>query len=208
MQMPKSIKHNQAGQTLVEVIIAIAVLALAMGSAGSLAATSTRVTTESGRRTQATALASREAEALRSLRDRLAESTAPPRTLFQYFNSSGADVDSNGSGCYSFVMAEDGSHATGWRTESTGGYNAPLSYGTSDFNFGGGGGNTSIEGVENYKRVVRACRSRDFVADSGYTGSEYLFDIEVRVYWAESGGPDRQLIYRTMLSTPKGASHD
>lgn len=205
MLKPLKFRQNQAGQTLVEVVIAIAVLALAMGSAGSLAATSTRVTTESGRRTQATALAAREAEALRNLRDALSVRTTDPRTLRQYFESNpGRSTAGGAPGCRSFVMAETIAGFGGWITVPTASYGQPV-----DFNANGFGPHMSIEGMENYSRVITVCPGEDYDSvDDNFSPSEHLYDVSVRVTWTESGGPERELTYRTMLATPRGAHYE
>lgn len=80
---------NQSGQTIIEVTVALALLALAISSAGALATTSARITSEAGRRTQATALAVKELESLRVYRD---TSLSPLPT------------SSDNSGCSSYIL--------------------------------------------------------------------------------------------------------
>lgn len=195
---------SQSGQTLVEVSIAIAVLALAFVSAGALATTTIRTTTESGRRTQATALATRELESLRTLQIGLAEQSSDPNTLLEELEDK--NITQNGN-CYSFTMQRDTSVPSGWRFEGTTSYGSLIAYQSADFS-----GGDFPPNYENFARVVLLCRADDVIAAGGgstsTSTSEFLYDVAVTVQWREASQEKRQLTYRTVLSTPLGATYE
>ncbi|MFI5240538.1 MAG: hypothetical protein ACHQUB_02420 [Candidatus Saccharimonadia bacterium] len=98
----------EKGQTLIDVIIAMALLSSTVASAGAISTLSSRVGDEAGRRSQAMALAERDLEGLREYRAEVM--LTPGKTWADVFTNA---VDSSGNPCTSnFVMQVD---ATGWK---------------------------------------------------------------------------------------------
>ncbi|MEX0749095.1 MAG: prepilin-type N-terminal cleavage/methylation domain-containing protein [Candidatus Saccharimonadales bacterium] len=208
--MQLRLTKDQTGLTLIEVVIAIALLAIAMAASGALATSTTRLTTESGRRTQATALAMRELETLRNHRDGLAERGGGESTLLITDLLANVPAQGSGSRCFSFVVVGDEESDTGWRLEPTSSYQEPTAYQQSDFASGG-----DYVGFDNFERVIELCETEEYsvdlvdgVAQGGYQTSQFLYDVEVRVLWQEAGPPRRELVYRSVLSTPLGATYE
>lgn len=208
--MRLSYNHDQSGLTLIEVVIAIALLAIAMAASGALATSTVRLTTESGRRTQATALAMRELEALRSHRDGIAERSSGENVSLIADLDEAVPPQGSGPRCYTFVMKHDDESGTGWRFEATSSYRATVAYETDDFSTSG-----EYAGYDNFQRMVELCETEEYrvelndgVAQGGFQASDLLYDVAVTVQWAEAGPPMRELVYRSVLSTPLGASYE
>lgn len=182
--------HNQHAQSLVEVTIAIAILGLVMATAGTLATTNVRLSTESGRRTQGTTLATREMEAVYSLRDEL---NKDGQTLGDYFNL-------GGSGCKEFVMRRGESEDDyTWEASLVSGGD-PVEYGhPNDFADG-----TAFSGHEHFRRLGRICAGN---TSSDYLDRELLYDVRFRVVWKEGAPdePERELTYRSLINAPEEA---
>lgn len=192
---------QQNGQTLVEVVIAIAILAFAMAAAGALATVTTRSSTESGRRTQADALANREMESLRSLQESLVEAPGSQDTLYGYLRSPQNDTLSSGSGCFQFVMHRDQSTPTGWNTEAPDSVDTPIKFTGSDFN-----NPDAFEGYSNFSRLIKLCTSRTWNAEQNrYESSNHIYDTEVLVIWREADDVPRKVRFRSIIATPEHA---
>lgn len=108
---------KQDGVTLIDVMIAMALLAFAVASAGILASSSARVGNEAGRRSQASALANQEIEALHNYRDRMGSTGA------EFFSSS----VSCGSGVGYYMINTGGV----WSMSAA--VNTPQPYAASEF---------------------------------------------------------------------------
>src|SRR5438309_3400985 len=98
---------GQSGTTLVDLVVALAVMSMAVASAGALATTASRTGSEAGRRTQATDLAGREMEALHNYRDSIMSSGQPWSNVIP---ASGAGYNP-ATHCANFVMQRT---STGW----------------------------------------------------------------------------------------------
>lgn len=198
----RGVMKQQNGQTLVEVIVAVAILAFAMAAAGALATTTTRSSTEAGRRTQAAALASRETESIRSLRDMLAErGSGQDDTLHEYLTDN-PDVLERGD-CFYFVMRRDESSDTGWATVRPGSRNQTIRYTNNDFSDPG-----AFEGYENFSRVNTLCQAREYKAtEHRYRKSEHIFDMEIYITWNEADNVPRDLTFRNAIITPEHADN-
>ncbi len=174
--------RNERGQTLVEVIVALALLALAVGSAGALATASVHSNAEAGRRSQAVGLATREMEALRSYRDGQVQAGTWPWT----------GVGS----CVYFVMVPATAPATGW----TAYYSPASSFATSTVNtfwsYGTGStgdGDATMNNFSQYKRQIKLCNN------GLYSGQTYK-KVEVQVQWTESGTRTDSATLETVLT--------
>ena len=182
---------KQSGQTMVDLVVAMALLSMAVSSAGALATTSSRVGGEAGRRTQATALATRELEGLRNLRDtslRVSQSDWP-----------------FAAGCQYFVMARQGANWTMQPRQNT---NDLKAYDPADDN-----NDTQYDtsqrpgGLGSFRRIVRACDGRDYNANSGSYSTNNIADvklIEVIVAWDEDKD-SRQVELHTVLTRWRGS---
>lgn len=188
--------NTQNGQTLVEVVVAIAILAFAMAAAGTLATTTTRSSTEAGRRTKAAALATREAESVRNLQDTLAQRDDNPDTLYDYLQGNN-DVYRSGD-CFQFAMRQDEDEETGWTTLRPSPPDAPIQFTEDDFDNPDG-----FRGYANFNRLVTLCLAQEYNAQSGqYRSSQHMYDMEIDVTWTESDDVQRELIFRNAIKTP------
>lgn len=184
MKVAQLIK-DQSGTTLIDLIVAIALLAIAITSAGAFASAGARAGNEAGRRTQATALASRELEGLRAAVDVNQRGNWP-------FPLSATSRDS--AGCETFVMRRSGD---GWALAAAA---TAQTYAAADEN-----GNPDYDNIySTFSRLVTACDSRDFNPTNppGLSGSRspLVKRVEVRVYWQEARGPQREASFNTVLT--------
>lgn len=188
--MRKRLTLDQRGTTLVDLIIAIALLAMAVAAAGIFATAATRIGSEAGRRTQATALASRELEGLRSYRDFLLKDGQP--WPFQGDQGSRDPQD-----CEKFVMRRAGS---GWQMQrvTSGG---PVPYTARDEN-----NDTQYEEqFGDFSRLVTACDAPEYqpgaAAPGNYSGANSnIKRIEAKVYWQEQNGQIREVSFDTVMT--------
>lgn len=188
--------NTQNGQTLVEVVIAIAILAFAMAAAGTLATATTRSSTEAGRRTKAAALATREAESVRNLRDTLAQRSDDPDTLYDYLRGN-SDVHRSGD-CFQFVMRQDEDEETGWTTLRPSPPDTPIQFTEDDFDNPDG-----FRGYDNFSRLITLCLGQEYDAKSGqYRSSQHMYDMEIDLTWTEADDIQRELIFRNAIKTP------
>lgn len=190
--MKLRLANRQSGQTLVDLVVALALLSSSVASAGVLSTTTNRVSDESGRRAQAVGLADREMEGMLNYRDSLV----------------GQDVSAWGSsvfgtnGCANFVMTRTGGD---WSATTVSG---PVSYAAND---GGEGATYSAPNspFSTFSREVTSCPAYDYqqtdYAQLHPTGpleaslSNTVRTVTVTVQWPEANGT-RSLTYRTMIS--------
>lgn len=166
--------RGEAGQTMIDLLVALTLLALALGSAGALATAATRSGNEAGRRTQATMLAGRELDAFRNYRDSVAKLGQPWAGI-----PSGNCNPGNGA---NFIMQRGSSNGSGWSlvAPSDG---SPVAYSDADepnysANYGG------------FSRLVTLC---------DMPGNINAKTVQVKVYWDESSG-QRQVTFSTMIT--------
>jgi prepilin-type N-terminal cleavage/methylation domain-containing protein len=187
---------TQTGLTLVEVVVAIAILAFAMAAAGALVTTTTRSSTEGGRRSQASTLATRESESLRTLQTTIPQETEYD-TLYEYLQ--GEEAKSTGSDCFQFVMRQDEGSSTGWTTIAPDSPDTPVRFEKADF---ARDPDKYFEGYENFSRLITACQSEEYSVEEGYRDSKYIIDVGVRVTWREAGDVTREVKLRDVLTNP------
>ena len=182
------LKHlkGQTGQTMIDVGVAMALMALAVGSAGTLATTAARVGGEAGRRTQATALATRELEALRSYRDTQQATTWP----FQ-------------AGCQFYTMRQQGED---WQAVpvSPSGSNYPRDYLQAYTAADEASSPNFTAASEGFSRVIKMCSGRDFDVNSQaylptVNTNPNVKNVEVIVRWEEGNG-SRDVKFHTVLT--------
>lgn len=157
-------------------MVALALLSLAVSSAGALASTASRTGNEAGRRTQATALAASELEGLRNWRDtQLRRGNAWP------FAASPE--------CVRFVMRQNTSTRE-WEINTT----ATTHQAFANPNFNG------------FRRLLTACNSSEYVLSGAtmVRGSRTpnVKSIQVEVIWDELGGT-RKVQLETVLTNWK-----
>ena len=175
---------NQKGQTMVDLVMAFALLSLATTSAGVLATTSARVGGEAGRRTQATALATRELEGLRTLRDTLQRSGQG--NLWDYIQVAGTS-----STCKTVIVRRDSSDS--WSTAAPTN-NTHTAYSAND--------EEGFDKWSPFRRMVTICPGRDYNADiSSYPDSNEVYHVLVEVAWDEGHNVERKVSFTTILTT-------
>lgn len=175
-------KDNR-GVTIIEVVMAIAILALVIVTAVSLFNSSTRLNSESGRRTQAVSLVNREVELLRLYRDDLRRT----RTTWS------TGMPSVAGGCVNFVMQETpvGGETridlvTGLMQEA-GETTIHQSYGSP---------------YQGFRRVGIMCSGTEYDPESGTTiyNSSDVRTVQIEVTWEEANGPSRTTRATTVIS--------
>ena len=187
---------NQSGQTMVDLMIALALISGSVASAGVLSTTSNRVALDSGHRTQAIGLAEREVEGLRAYRDTF-------ERLGIDWNTTLLGVAS--PACSYFTMTSSGAD---WTPVSTGGTNVQVSYDPSSGGKNGGDPQLTTN-YPGFSRVVETCPSNDYQQTdynqknpSGplnmITNSSHVRIIKVTVNWLE-GTQTKQLIERSII---------
>lgn len=181
-------KPGQRGQTMVDLIVALALVSAAVTSSGLLATTSARVNTEAGRRSQATALADREIEAIRDYR------TQSEKNGLAW--ESGASVmwpslRTSGDNCISFEVKRTGSTWALQNVHAPGGSGTPLAYTAA--NAGETSGGLYDTEYSAFSRVDTVC---DVSAKLGTTNT---VSVKVLEEWQEANGT-RQVEERTILT--------
>ena len=192
--MSNRIFSNQRGQTLVDLVVALALLSSSVASAGILSTTSSRSSNEAGRRSQATALADRELEGLRSIRDQT-EHGADPAVGWT------ATAPFNSSVCHEVTLKQSGTlPSVSWIPTTV---TAPQAYAATDFV-------PSLTGTSPYqaafKRMVRLCPTNEYQqANANMTvaklspATPHAFTVAVTVTWDEGNGT-RQVVLNSLLS--------
>jgi type II secretory pathway pseudopilin PulG len=184
---------SQSGQTLVDVIIGFALMSSSIASAGVIATTSSRTNAEAGRRSEAMALAQREIEGLRIVRDTSERGT-----------SGWTPLSANNSTCNTFTIYRSGS---AWSIGGTGGANAD---GLVPFTAANTGENSAFETQNNlFRRLITACPATDYAQSDATslnpngplvgTASTKVYNITVTVKWPEGAG-DKQVTVRSIMS--------
>lgn len=190
----KIITHNQGGQTLIDVVVALALLSSAIASAGVISTTSSQTNAEAGRRSQAMALAQREMEGLRVVRDTAQRNTGGWVAL------SGTSTS-----CSSFTVLRN---AATW---SIGGLAGAEGDGLVPYTASNSGENSTFETQnQGFRRLITACPATDYrQSDSTSTNptgtltgtaSTNVYNVTVTVKWKESNGPDKQVSFRSIFS--------
>ena len=175
---------DQKGQTMVDFVVAFALLSLGTASAGVLATTSARVGGEAGRRTQATALATRELEGLRTHRDTLQRTGQA--NLWDSVQASGVDPN-----CKTLIVRRDSSDA--WSTLAPNN-NLPTAYTAAD--------EEGFDKWSTFRRMVTLCRGHDYDADvSSYPSSNDVYHVKAEVVWDEGHNVERKVSFTTILTT-------
>lgn len=192
--MSKRNFSSQRGQTLVDLVVALALLSSSVASAGILSTASSRSSDEGGRRSQATALADRELEGLRSLRDQ-AEHGADDSVGWS--QTPPFDVNS----CRQVTLRQAGILPEINWVIADAAPTAPQAYINTDF--------VPINGdayLTAFKRMVRLCPTNDFrQANTDMTVTKsapaipHAFTVVVTVTWDEANGP-RQVVLKSLLS--------
>lgn len=193
--MSKRIFFTQRGQTLVDLVVALALLSSSVASAGILSTASSRSSNEAGRRSQATALADRELEGLRSIRDQT-EHGADPAIGWT------ATAPFNSSVCLDVTLKQSGTlPSVSWIPTTV---TAPQAYVATDFV-------PSLTGTSPYqtafKRMVRLCPTNEYqqananmtVAKLSPAATPHAFTVAVTVTWDEGNGT-RQVVLNSLLS--------
>ena len=196
--MSNRIFSNQRGQTLVDLVVALALLSSSVASAGILSTASSRSSDEAGRRSQATALADRELEGLRSIRD-VAEHGADD--TIGWTATPPFDVSSCHQVTLKQVVTVSG---TGWTiADHTAVANTPEAYAQFDFV---PALTTPSSYKTAFKRLVRLCPTNEYKqADSTRTVQQttpsiaHAFTVAITVSWDEANGT-RQVVLNSLLS--------
>ncbi len=176
----KQIRQDQAGQTLVDLIVSMALLSLAVASTGAVATTANKVTTESGQKSQATALATREIEAFRTYRDTHALANEDWAT---YMPPAGTAAD--GAGCTQFYMRRTGTRWTAIPAAS------PIVYDSA--NSGEPGDETFDNTYKTFDRIMKLCP----------TGEDKVMSVDATISWQVGTGPHRTVTLRTLIAAWK-----
>lgn len=183
--------YSEGGQTLVDLIVALALLSAAVAGAGWLSTTTAQVNAEAGRRSQATALASRELEGLRAMRD-TAELSGGWATSVLAQN-----------GCHTYVMhlnqvtrlwtAVPAATPQPYTAASSGGSSLPQSNFNADYS--------------RFSRLTKLCSANDYqqpgsppAGNVTASSSSSVLTVTEVVQWTEAHGPTRQVTMNTMLT--------
>ncbi len=185
---------NQSGQTLVDLVVALALISSSVASAGVLSTSANRVARDAGHRTEAMALAAREMEGLRSYRDT--------------FVRNGVAWDSTLLGvalpaCSNFVMTLSG---TDW-TPSPPITTTPVSYDRSRGGLDGGDATLAAK-YDGFSRSITTCPAYDY-QQTDYTqpnptgqlnrvASTHIRTVVVTVQWLE-GNRTNTVTQRSMI---------
>lgn len=166
---------NEKGQTLVDLVISIALIALSVTAAGALASTSSRNGGEAGRRSQATALATREMEAVRNYRDNLTRLGRPFSQL-------------SPGNCRNFYMRKVAGSVdqTGWQLINT---SSPVAYSNAT------AGEVGYDSYSSFSRIVRVCSTSVLTPNQK--------NIHVIVSWDEGHGPKREVTFKSVIAERK-----
>ena len=167
---------NQRGQTMVDLVVSMALLSSAVASAGLLSTTSARVNTEAGRRSQATALADRELEAVRDFRLASEKTGTTWDTMWPGFS---------GTGCTSFYMQRSGDN---WN---------PIPAGVLTPYTSANAGETDPKfdnEYSNFSRLITMCDGSGI-----HSGLSNAVEVTVTEQWGESNG-QRKVQERTVLT--------
>lgn len=191
---------NQSGQTLVDLVVALALISSTVASAGVLSTTSNRVARDAGHRTEAMALAVREMEGLRSYRDT--------------FERNGVDWNTTLLGvplpnCSNFVMTlvgnttVPGSDWTATDIHST----TPVSYDPTRRGFDGGDATLAAK-YEGFSRSITTCPAYDYQQTDfnlpnpsgplNRVSSSHIRTVVVTVQWLE-GNRTNSVTQRSMI---------
>jgi len=188
--MSNRIFSSQSGQTLVDLVVALELLSSSVASAGILSTTSSRSSDEAGRRSQATALADREIEGLRSLRDQT-EHSADGTVGWT------ATVPFNATACTQVTLKQSG---TGWIVANAAA-TVPQAYLSTDFL-----PISSNPYLTSFKRMVRLCPTNEYrQANSSMTvakstpATPHAYTVAVTVTWDEGNGT-RQVVLNSLLT--------
>lgn len=166
-------EHRQSGQTMIDLIVALTLLALALASAGALATAATRSGNEAGRRTQATVLAGRELDALRNYRDSVAR-------LGQPWAGIPSGNCSPGNGAH-FIMQRGSTNGSGWNLVIPSDGN-PVAYSDAD--------EPGYNTYSGFSRLVTVCDQ---------PGNANAKTVQVNVFWDEANG-QRNVTFSSMLT--------
>lgn len=175
--------RDDRGVTIIEVVMAIAILALVIVTAVSLFNSSTRLNSESGRRTQAVSLVNREVELLRLYRDDLRRE----RTTWA------SGMPSMAGGCVNFIMEE---------TTAGGASRIELVTGLLQE-----GGETTLHQSyapphEGFRRIGVMCPATEYDPEAGSNifNSSDVRTVQFEVTWDEANGPPRLTRATTVIS--------
>jgi Tfp pilus assembly protein PilV len=161
-------------------MVALALLAMSIMAAGSLSVLAARTNVESGHRSQATALGTRELEAVRKYRD--TQVITPGKTWLDVFPN----------GCSTFTMKETSGL---WSRQVSG---SPVGFSSAEFS-----ANPQPEDFGAYYRLVKAC---DAAGDPKYKNVEvtvYWQEGNGGDYGIVTGVTlNRKLTMRTLLVAP------
>ncbi len=167
------LRGRQEGQTMIDLMVALTLLALALASAGALATSASRSGNEAGRRTQATMLAGRELDAFRNYRDSVAK-------LGQPWAGIPSGNCNPGSGA-SFIMQRGTANGSGWNLIVPSDGN-PVAYSNSD--------ESGFATYNGFTRLITVCDQPSNVNSK---------TVQVNVYWDENNG-QRHVTFSTMIT--------
>lgn len=189
--------RNERGQTLVDIVVALALLSSAIASAGVISTTNARTNSEAGRRSQAVALAQREFEGLRVYRDTSKRGT-----------SGWVPLSPNSVSCSNFTVLRTN------EVWSIGGIAGAATDGLVPYTAANTGETATFESQNNgFRRIITACPAKDYAqsdaASTNPTGplnstaSTNVYNVTVTVRWQESKGPDQEVLFRSILTNWK-----
>lgn len=171
--------NDQKGQSLIELVVAIAMLALAVVGSARLINSSVRASSEAGRRTQATTLATREFEALRNYRDMQEILGANPFAGL-------------GPNCTTFVMRKNANRSWSVVPAATAQPYSQAEEGVSS---------TEFIQFQPFNRIVELCPSQEYNPITGTSGpSTNVRKVTITVNWAETDGVPRNVEFVTLLT--------
>lgn len=177
--MIKNLKKDfhMSGQTLVEVMIAIALLSAAVISTTMLVRQMLRSNLAAGQQTQATALGTEQMELLRAYRDdRIEEGNTGWEN----------DIMPEASGCRTFYMRSAPSGEPELIPTSN-----PVYF-----------SNDTDSYLSLYRRIIEACPGRQYNTGTNFNSDRTndFITVEVRVFWDNASDVVNQNVYRGYLS--------
>jgi type II secretory pathway pseudopilin PulG len=195
--------RNERGQTLIDLIVALALLGSAVAAAGALSTASAQVNAEAGRRTQATGLATRELESLRALRD-TAERNGSGWDSVPVFAQTpvGGYYTTGANSCRSFYMKLTGST---WTTVPA---TNPVAFTAA--NAGDTTANFTFD-YGNFSRMTTICPATDYQQTDSQSAvpigplapqfsSSHIYTVSEVVTWSEPRQPLQEVRMNTILS--------